>query len=418
MAIKPLRLLHAANLRLDCPLEFVAPLQDGIQEIVETATFVAFDRLVSLAIERDVDALLITGNSFDGSVASLSAEVSLRNGFERLQERKIPVFVTPGHLDPAAAWEELPVMPNNVTVLIHPDEPPIDLTNRGRLLVTLLPLTADTSIDPQELDDLFEAKAINPADRPFGVGLLLPQRSSGRSISAARFAALDWLACSAGDATGALPLTDGVINSQDGPQGMSFEESGLRGATLLEVDGRRRVKHTLVPLAVVRWESLTLTIDGTGSRDDLLERMLAAVERLSDLPGELVRFIDWHLDRTHGKTNGWEAGLSVSELALTVSQLTDRPSGLRYVHRVRALDQDLSLIESGQRELLTEYLLAVGRRTPVVRSAMTKWMAEGRVANTLKTGRWEAWSESVDPAAVAAQAQKLGWDWFTSMSRQ
>ena len=70
MAVKPLRMLHAANLRLDCPLQHITALQEDVRDIVENASLAVFDRLVSLAIERDVDALLITGNSFDASVAS------------------------------------------------------------------------------------------------------------------------------------------------------------------------------------------------------------------------------------------------------------------------------------------------------------------------------------------------------------
>lgn len=418
MAAKPLRLLHAANLRLDCPLQHIAPLADEVREVVETATLTAFDRLVSLAIERDVDALLITGNSFDASVASLAAEVALRNGFERLDERQIPVFVTPGQLDPASAWLELPTLPENITLLTDLEEPPIDLTDRGRLLATLLPVTVDAAVEPHELDNLFAARAGNLLDRPFVVGLLLPDRPGVRNAPSARFAALDWLACSADDAQGDLPLTDGVVNGQHGPQGLSFDETGPRGATLLEVDGQRRVKQSLIPLAPVRWEQLTQKLDGIRNRDDLLERMLAAMECLSDLPGELVRFIDWKLDRTTAEANGWEGDAAVSELASALTQLTDRADGLRYVHRVRPLDPDLSLIDPGHRELLTEYLLAMDRRSPVTRPAMTKWLAEAKIANTLKTGRWESWADSVEPAAVAAHAQQLGWDWFAMMSNK
>ena len=392
MAAKPLRLLHAANLQLDCPLQHVAGLHDDARDIIDIATLTAFDRLVSLAIERDVDALLITGNSFDASVASLPAEVALRNGFERLDERQIPVFVTPGKLDPASAWLELPALPENVTLL--------------------------TDLEPFELDNLFESRANNVLDRPFVVGLLLPDRPSVRNAPSSRFAALDWLACSVSEATSELPLTDAIVNAQAGPQGMSFEETGPRGAMLLEVDAQRRIKQTLIPLAPVRWERITQSLDGVRNRDDLLERMLAAVERLSDLPGELLRFIDWKLDRTSGEANGWEADAAVTELSAALTQLTDQPEGLRYVHRVRPLDPDLSLIESGHRELLTEYLLALDRRSPVTRPAMTKWLTDGRVANTLKAGRWESWSDAVEPATVASQAQQLGWDWFTAMGQK
>ena len=338
MAAKPLRLLHAANLRLDCPLQQFGTWSDDIRDLLESATFVAFDRLVGLAIERDVDALLITGNSFDASVASLSAEVALRTGFERLNERSIPVLITPGRLDPAAAWADLPSLPENVTVLADANESPIDLTDRGRLLATLIPVTADSEVEPHELDNIFAARSAHPSERPFVVGLALPMRESMRVKLAARFAALDWLACAAGDDVAAqLPLTDGTINAQGGPQGLSIDEVGPCGATLLEVDAQRRIKQTLIPLGPVRWEQITQSLDRVTSRDDLLERMMAAVERLSSPPGELLRIVHWKLDRTTGETRGWEMESAIYELAASLTDLTDQPGGLRYIHQIHRL---------------------------------------------------------------------------------
>ena len=46
MAAKPLRLLHAANLRLDCPLQQFGTWSDGVRDLLESATFIAFERLI------------------------------------------------------------------------------------------------------------------------------------------------------------------------------------------------------------------------------------------------------------------------------------------------------------------------------------------------------------------------------------
>ena len=419
MAAKPLRLLHAANLRLDCPLQQFGTWPDDVRDLLESATFVAFDRLVGLAIERDVDAVLITGNSFDASVASLSAEVALRTAFERLNERSIPVFVTPGRLDPVAAWDDLPTLPDNVTILAHADETPIDLTDRGRLLATLVPVTADSAVEPHELDNIFAARSAQSSERPFVVGLALPMRESMRANVATRFAALDWLACAAGDDVAShLPLTDGTINAQAGPQGLSIDESGPRGATLLEVDAQRRIKQSLIPLGPIRWERITQSLDRVTNRDDLLERMLAAVERLSSPPGELMRIIHWKLDRTTGDTRGWELESAIEELAESLTELTDEPRSLRYIHQIEPLDPDLSLIEPAHRELLTEYLLALDRRAPVEPGAMSRWLAEAHLGELLKSNRWEHWADSVTPETVATRAQQLGWQWFATIGKR
>jgi hypothetical protein len=422
MASKPLRFLHAANLQLDCPLRGTGPLDDEIREVVDTATLTAFDRVVSTAIDKDVDALLVTGNTFDASYPSLAADVAMRDGFSRLAERQIPVFVTPGELDPAAAWLDHPKLTDNVTIFTDDEEAPVDLTDRGRLVATFLPVTADSSIEPQELSNILGGRTNSKGDRPFIVGLLLTDRSTEHSdrikFSPNRFAALDWLACPAGTRTDSLPLTDGHIHKQAAPQGLTALDVGTHGVTLLEVDSQRKTRRTSIPLAPVRWERLIQPIDGVKSRDDLLERMLAQLERLPDFKGEQVRIVHWQLDRTSGDAHGWDSDVTATELATSLTELSDQPDGLRYVHRVRAVEPDLTLIEPGHREVLTEFLLSLERHPDVDPATRSKWFADARVADVLTAGRWEHWTESTGAAEIKGRAQKLGWKWFSTIGKK
>ena len=422
MAAKPLRFLHAANLQLDCPLRSTGPLSDEIREIVEAATLTAFERVVTTSLEKNVDALLVTGNTFDASYPSLAAEVAMREGFGRLAERQIPVFITPGQLDPASAWLELPRLPDNVTVFLDPTETPVDLTEHGHLLATLLPVTAETSIEPEELSNILGGRTNAKGDRPFVIGLLLTDRSAERSerlkLNPTRFAALDWLVCPAGTDTDSLPLTDGHVHTQASSQGMIASETGAHGITLLEVDAHRKTKRTSIPLAPVRWERIAQLIDNIKGRDDLLERMLAQLEKLPDSKGELVRIIDWQLDRTSGEAQGWETDAAASELADALTEFSDQPDGLRYVHRVHPLEPDLTLIEPAHREILTEYLLALDRHVPTNRGIFAKWLADSRVGDVLKAGCWEQWTEAITPEQVMDRAQQLGWKWFATIGKK
>ncbi len=422
MTSKPLRLLHAANVHLDCPLRGVGPVNDEIREIVDTATLIAFDRIVTTAIDKDIDALLITGNTFDGSYPSLAAEVALRAGFDRLAERHIPVFITPGELDPPTAWHELPRLPDNVTVFTDINDPPVDLTDQGHLLATLVPVTAETSIEPEELANILGGRTTSKGDRPFVVGLLLLDRPSTRhersKLMPSRFAALDWLVCPAGINTDSLPLTDGHIHAQAAPQGLTLAESGARGITLLEVDSHRKSKRTTIPLAPVRWEQIVQPIDRVRGRDDLRERMVAQLERLPNFKGELLRIIHWKLDRTAGDAGGWDAETAAHELAVALTELSDQPDGLRYIHRVHPLEPDLTLVEPAHREVLTEYLLALERRPAANHAAYAKWIADARVGDLLNAGRWEQWTEFLSPEQITERAQQLGWKWFATIGKK
>jgi DNA repair protein SbcD/Mre11 len=422
MAAKPLRLLHAANLQLDCPLRGIGSVRDEVREIVETATLTAFERIVMTSLEKDVDALVITGNTFDASYPSLAAEVALRDGFSRLAERQIPVFIVPGRIDPGSAWQEMPPLPKNVTVFLDPGETPIDLTDHGHLLATILPVTAETSIEPEELANIHGVR--NPArgDRPFMVGLLLTdhvvEKQTRPRLSPARFAALDWLLCPAGADTDSLPLTDGHVFAQAAPQGMSPSEKGAHGATLLEVDSNRKTKKTAISLAPVRWEQINQTVDNISSQQALVERMIAHLERLPLLKGEALRIIEWQLDRSSSDTLGWATEAATNELSAALTEISDHPEGLRYVHRIHPVELDLSLIEPAHREVLTEYLLALERRGSVDQRAFSKWLSDAHVGEVLKSGDWELWTQSIQPDQVKDRAKLLGWNWFSTIGKK
>ncbi|WP_010585402.1 metallophosphoesterase family protein [Schlesneria paludicola] len=422
MSAKSFRLLHAANLQLDCPLRGAGLQNDEIRDILDAATLTAFERIVTIAIEKDVDGVLITGNTFDASFASLAAEVAMREGFSRLADHNIPVFITPGEMDPDAAWLDLPRLPDNVTLFTDVTDPPVDLTSHGHLLATLFPVTATTSIEPEELANILGGRTTSKGNRPFVVGMLLSGSAGGpkdaRKSKQNRFAALDWVVCHEGTNADSLPLTDGHAHMQSAPQGLDRSETGARGVTLLEVDSARKTKLTKIPVAPVRWETIVQPIDHVKDREALLERMLGQLERLPNFHGELVRIIDWKLDRTSGEANGWESDTAAKELGEALTELSDQPDGLRYVHRVSALEPDLTLIEPAHREVLTEYLLALERRAPSKQADFAKWIAEARVGDLVNSGRWEQWSESLQPQQVTERAQQLGWKWFATIGKK
>ena len=139
MPFEPQRFVHAANIRLDVPVSvhLSEQLTDELRHALEDATLTSFETVVDLCIEKRVDYLLLSGNVFLEDDRSLRARLALLNGFGRLHQKKIPVFVLPGDADPPEAWRAIPELPPNVTVCYSSNPEPEGLIRNNRTITTV-----------------------------------------------------------------------------------------------------------------------------------------------------------------------------------------------------------------------------------------------------------------------------------------
>ena len=83
-----------------------------VRQRLREASRVAFRRLVDLALEERVDALLIAGDLFDDERLSFQTERFLLEQLKRLDARDVPVVYATGNHDPGRAglsWRASPL---------------------------------------------------------------------------------------------------------------------------------------------------------------------------------------------------------------------------------------------------------------------------------------------------------------------
>lgn len=97
--INKLSFIHAADLHLDSPFKGLTHIPQTIFNQVQESTFTALDNLVSSAINKEVDFVLLVGDLFDNERQSLKAQVRLRNACETLAKHKIQVYISYGNHD-------------------------------------------------------------------------------------------------------------------------------------------------------------------------------------------------------------------------------------------------------------------------------------------------------------------------------
>lgn len=96
---KTISFIHTADLHLDSPFKGLANIPEMIFKEVRESTFVALERIVSVAIDRQVDFVLMVGDLFDNERQSLKAQIHLRSAFEKLDKYGIKVYLSFGNHD-------------------------------------------------------------------------------------------------------------------------------------------------------------------------------------------------------------------------------------------------------------------------------------------------------------------------------
>ncbi|MDA1014527.1 MAG: hypothetical protein O3A00_08765 [Planctomycetota bacterium] len=301
MPFQPLRFVHAAQVNLDEPLRDVGELNNELREVVLSATATAFQRVVDECIQRQVDFLLLTENSFCESSRSLKARLGLTGAFHRLHEHDIGVFVLAGARDPAQSWRAIPNLPDNVTIFSAESSEPVAVMRDGHVIATV------TSVETAHIADSPAAR------RPFSIGLLpaeslhqyQPTKDANRFRSKWRTAGFDYLAIGA-EHRESIDLTHTEFNdpsaaarslahSPGALQGLHSTQTGSCGASLIDVSVDGEIDCSMLTVAPVRRESISLTIAADATREHVVEQMQQAIDRLSTGDCEQAWLVNWQV---------------------------------------------------------------------------------------------------------------------------
>ena len=110
------RFVHAADLHLDSPLRSLALRNPALAELIGNATRQAFVGIVRLCFEEQVDALMLSGDLYDGEQTSMKTARFLADQIDRLHRAGIAVFIIRGNHDSLSRITKELALPDSVTV--------------------------------------------------------------------------------------------------------------------------------------------------------------------------------------------------------------------------------------------------------------------------------------------------------------
>jgi DNA repair protein SbcD/Mre11 len=92
-----IKFIHMGDVHLDTPFQST---DEEMRIMLKRSLYDTFQIVINMAIQRDVDAILIAGDLFDSENLSFFSQKFLLSMFKLLKDRNIQVYYTPGNHDP------------------------------------------------------------------------------------------------------------------------------------------------------------------------------------------------------------------------------------------------------------------------------------------------------------------------------
>lgn len=260
----PVRFLHAADLHLGkvfsglSALDRSGDLADAVNDTL--------DALIALALDEEVDFVILAGDTFDTLDVSYAVQRSFVRAMERLEAAGIAVYLVTGNHDPLVSWQgRLDSLPANVHVFPHETVGRIEHVREGAVVAALY---GRSYYHARESENFACGYQRVPSDE-FAIGVLHTSVADTDAYAPCtpadlRAAAMDYWAL--GHIHRQSEVLDAPLAIQPGsPQGLNVNERSVHGVRLVERSSAGVLDARFVPLARVTWARLEVDVTGLDS---------------------------------------------------------------------------------------------------------------------------------------------------------
>jgi len=282
------KVIHAADLHIDSPLQGLVRYPDAPVELMRTATRRAVENLVTLVLTENADALVLAGDIYDGNWRGYETGLFFQRQMQRLHDAEIAVYLVNGNHDADSQISRNLTLPPNVHVFATHE--PETATNERLGLAVHGQGYASRAVT-ENLARAFHA----PLGGLCNIGLLHTCLDGQRGHAPYAPCSKDELIALGYDywALGHVHAreevsTDPYIVFSGNTQGRHAKETGPKGATVVRFD-EHAVTARPEPLDVVRWAHLRVDSAGAESLETVLGRVREQLtEAYEDAGGRLL----------------------------------------------------------------------------------------------------------------------------------
>jgi DNA repair exonuclease SbcCD nuclease subunit len=276
-----LRFIHCGDLHLGSPFQNIGTTDERWKRIIGKAPMRAFQKIVQIAIDKHVHAVLIAGDVYTSLTHNLTAQLDYVRLLHKLGQSGIQVFAVQGNHDPQEAWKAKIPLPPNVHVFGTEQVERLPLIINGEERAAIY----GRSYAHSEERDNFAWRYERRADDRYAIGLLHTQVGGENSTYAPctlndlKEAGMDYWALGHVHAPQIL-CEKPLIVYAGSPQGLDCTETGPHGCYYAEVGPYGTTTTQFIDTSIVRWESTTVPIDSIESVSEIREAVRLAKEKV------------------------------------------------------------------------------------------------------------------------------------------
>ena len=279
--------ISASDLHIDSPLAQITATDPEVTQAARLASYTAFDRLMDLCVDRQVDFLLLAGDVFDDENRSLKAQLAFRDGMARLARHGISVFVAHGNHDPLQGKFLAVQWPSNVHIFRPDAVETLPVERKGELVAQVSGISYAAREETRNLASLFPITQDHT--RAFHIGLMHSNVGSDTSHAPYAPCALNDLKTKSVDfwALGHVHSRHVLLESPyavypGNIQGRGFHEAGPKGVFYARVDGRHLASLEFCQVDSVRFARADVAADSLGSILEMENALHEAINSLAE----------------------------------------------------------------------------------------------------------------------------------------
>ncbi|WP_077317867.1 DNA repair exonuclease [Virgibacillus proomii] len=330
---KEITFIHAADLHLDSPFKGLATAPESIFREIRESTFTALDELVRMAIDKQVDFVLLVGDLFDNEQQSLKAQIRLKRAFERLQQHHITVFLSYGNHDYIKANPHPVTYPNNVVIFQNETVSSVTYEKNGEVLARIYGFSYENRAVIKNKTAEYQ---ITDPSVPYHIAMLHGSVQSNTDhdtyapfkITELANKDFDYWALGHIHQRQILKEYPPIVYSGN-TQGRNRKEVGEKGCYLVRLT-KDKSRLTFLPLQAIQITSIVVDVSLCQSVFDIEGHLL---QQLQQINGSIPQLIEVLLVSADKRLLDWDSEGRIEEVVDIVNETLIQSSNWQYLFR-------------------------------------------------------------------------------------